>query len=74
VVGSRAESADDLAGGAGATWFTVRVLEFSLGMVIFFALAIVVTDMRDEGGPARTFMVVMTVVFSFVLFLQLLML
>ena len=54
--GSRTASIDD--------WFTVAVLEFTVGMVIFFALAIVVTDMRDEGERARNVMVAMTVLFS----------
>jgi hypothetical protein len=46
------------------------VLAFTVGMVIFFGLSILLTGMRDEGEGARRFMVVMTAVFSALLGLQ----
>jgi hypothetical protein len=47
------------------------VLAFTLGMVLFFGLSILLTGMRDEGEGARNFMIVMTAVFSALLVLQL---
>ena len=46
------------------------MLAFTVGMVIFFGLSILLTGMRDEGEGARRFMVVMTAVFSALLALQ----
>jgi hypothetical protein len=57
--------------GVEPAWFTGPVLAFTLGMVLFFALSIRLTSMRDEGEGARNFMVVMTAVFSALLVLQL---
>jgi hypothetical protein len=48
----------------------VPVLAFTFGMVLFFALSIRLTSMRDEGEGARNFMIVMTAVFSALLVLQ----
>ena len=46
------------------------MLAFTVGMAMFFALSILLTGMREEGAGARTFMVVMTVVFSALAVLQ----
>jgi hypothetical protein len=47
------------------------VLAFTVGMAMFFALSILLTGMRGEGAGARTFMVVMTAVFSALAVVQL---
>ena len=52
--------------------FTGPVLAFTVGMAFFFALSILLTGMREEGAGARTFMVVMTAVFSALAVLQVL--
>jgi len=46
------------------------VLAFTLGMVLFFGLSILLTGMRDEGIRARRFMVVMAGVFGALTILQ----
>lgn len=55
---------------SGCAWFTGPMLAFTVGMVIFFGLSILLTGMRDEGEGARHFMVVMTAVFTALLGLQ----
>lgn len=47
------------------------MLAFTLGMVLFFGLSILLTGMRDEGPGARNFMIVMAAVFSALLVIQL---
>ncbi len=47
------------------------MLEFTLGMTIFFVLSIQLTGMRDEGAMVRRFMVIMAVVFGTLTIVQL---